>query len=375
MAENPLDTKNFGLLAALGAEPRPVSLLDYIASPTPKPDVGLLAQVFANVLIDKQVPALPVSPLSGAALDLFSPSASHEYSFGSLGASAELFAPARPIPNPNTNCLSGGAADLFPSPSPFGFTPNPRTPEARTFGSLAGYFAPSTDNALYSPPKPRPVSPETKRKVFFSFNFDDIMRVNNVRNAWKITHPDSSSNRSFYDSSLWETKKVTDPVRIKQLIRLGVLGTSTVCILAGSTTWSRRWVRYEIARALIDGRGLLTVHLNSLNHHQTKGPDPRGRNPLVHMGIAKIRSHNRMLPEYFIYEKNFVADGHGGVVEQWSRYSGYSDALSKPAWLSDPGVNEVMPLSVDTSEYDYAEGHGHRNIGSWIDLAAKQAGR
>lgn len=197
---------------------------------------------------------------------------------------------------------------------------------------------------------PKPIAPEIKRKVFFSFHFDDIMRVNNVRKAWKITHPDSSSNRSFYDSSLWETKKVTDSGRIKQLIRIGVLGTSAVCVLAGSTTWNRRWVRYEIARALIDGRGLLTVHLNSLNHHQTKGPDPRGRNPLAHTGIAKIQSHNRMLPQYFIYEKNFVANGYGGVVEQWSRYSDYTDALSKPAWLSDQGVNEVMPLSVDTSE-------------------------
>src|SRR5699024_9299286 len=108
--------------------------------------------------------------------------------------------------------------------------------------------------------------------VFFSFHFDDIMRVNNVRNAWKITHADSSSNRSFYDSSLWETRKVTKPEVIQQIIRVGVLGTSAVCVLVGSTTLDRRWVKYEIARAIIDGRGLLAVHLNSIKHHQTKGP-------------------------------------------------------------------------------------------------------
>ena len=69
------------------------------------------------------------------------------------------------------------------------------------------------------------------------------MRVNNVRNTWKITHPDSSLNRSFYDSSLWETRKLTESEGIKQLIRAGVLHTSAVCVLAGSMTWDRRWVK------------------------------------------------------------------------------------------------------------------------------------
>jgi hypothetical protein len=36
----------------------------------------------------------------------------------------------------------------------------------------------------------------------FSFHFDDIMRVNNVRQAWRIDHPDAPKMRSFYDSSL-----------------------------------------------------------------------------------------------------------------------------------------------------------------------------
>jgi hypothetical protein len=29
----------------------------------------------------------------------------------------------------------------------------------------------------------------------------------------------------------------------------------------------------------------------------------------------------------------------------------------------------------DAAEYDYEQDHGHRNIGGWIDQAAKQAGR
>src|SRR5690242_5243920 len=96
-----------------------------------------------------------------------------------------------------------------------------------------------------------------KRKVYFSFHFDDIMRVNNVRQAWKIDHPDALLMRSFYDSSLWETRQLDSPESLKGLIRDGVEHTSAVCVLVGSETWYRRWVRYEIARAVIDGRGLL----------------------------------------------------------------------------------------------------------------------
>jgi hypothetical protein len=341
MADNPFDPKHLGLLAALGAEPRSNSLLDFVTPPTPKPEVSPMARAIADLLMDKPKPALPVSPFSGAANDLFAPPnpTSPQYAFGNLGAVADLFPPAKPAlpvsPYPYSgavadlfgtpkatpaNALSGAVADLFPTTppsSPFSLaglmaSPPPLFPPAsastRPFGSLAGLVAPpapSPSNALYAPP-PRPVAPETKRKAFFSFHFDDIMRVNNVRNTWKITHPDSSSNRSFYDSSLWEDRKLVSPEGIKQLIRAGVLGTSAVCVLAGSDTWDRRWVRYEIARAIIDGRGLLTVHLNGINHHQTKGPHPRGRDPLAHMGIAKLQLNKLVPAQYYLYEMNLV---------------------------------------------------------------------
>lgn len=137
-----------------------------------------------------------------------------------------------------------------------------------------------------------------KRKAFFSFHYDDIMRVNNVRNAWKITHPDSPTMRSFYDSSLWESRKLEGPEAVKRLIREGVEYTSAVCVLIGTSTWDRRWVRYEIARAIIDGRGLLGVHINGLAHHQRRVPDTLGPNPLAYMASARssspvsFRSHN-----------------------------------------------------------------------------------
>ena len=115
------------------------------------------------------------------------------------------------------------------------------------------------------------------------------MRVNVVRNAWKITHPDNALMRSFYDSSLWETKKLGGDDAVKRLIREGVCYTSAVCVLVGSETWLRRWVKYEIVRAIIDERGSLAVHLNSIRHHKSLTPHTRGPNPLEYMAVGKVQ--------------------------------------------------------------------------------------
>jgi len=206
-----------------------------------------------------------------------------------------------------------------------------------------------------------------KRKAFFSFHYDDIMRVNNVRNAWKIDHPDSPLMRSFYDSSLWESKKLEGPEAVKRLIREGVEHTSAICVLIGSQTWSRRWVRYEIARAIVDGRGLLAVHINSLAHHITRRPDAPGFNPLSYMAVGKAQGVGLFsIPQYHLYER--TANG-------WDRYADYTSAVTLPSWVADPAPGYVTPLGRSAITYDYVAQNGHQNVGIWVDAAAKAAGR
>jgi hypothetical protein len=205
-----------------------------------------------------------------------------------------------------------------------------------------------------------------KRKVYFAFHFDDIMRVNNVRQAWRIEHPDAPQMRSFYDSSLWESRQLESPESLKSLICDGVERTSAVCVLVGSNTWSRRWVRYEIARAVIDGRGLLAVHLNNLRHHITKLPDICGANPLGCIGVGKVQSTPWETPQYYLFEWN----GQG-----WIRYQDYTLALKLPAYLADHAPGYLMPLSSGTAAYDYVTDIGHKNIGAWIDKASQAVGR
>ncbi len=129
------------------------------------------------------------------------------------------------------------------------------------FGSPSRYRRPSLIGGLAPFGVP---SVSTKRRTFFSFHYDDVMRVNAVRNAFKVYNPGTIYQPTFYDSSLWERRKLEGPEAIKRLIREGVDYTSVVAVLVGFNTWSRRWVRYEIARSVIDGKGLLAIHINGI---------------------------------------------------------------------------------------------------------------
>lgn len=226
--------------------------------------------------------------------------------------------------------------------------------------------------SLYNPNPFGSLAPSVKRKAYFAFHFDDIMRVNNVRNAWKITHPDGALNRSFYDSSLWESKKLEGDEALKRLIREGVGYTSAVCVLVGTETWSRRWVKYEIARAVVDGRGLLAVHINGLNHHVRRVADDNGLNPLYTMGVYKSAEG-----QFRLCEQKLVPNPTTGKYEwEWHAYQDYTLAVSVPKGLPAPAtINSIVRLSQGAAEYDYVAHQGHKSIGGWIDKAAQVVGR
>jgi hypothetical protein len=292
---------------------------------------------------------------------------------------ADLLAPTPPTAIPESPYSPFGS--LAPSSNPFslaGVAPLPVSPPGPTLlGGLGAFGVP--------PPTPLARSwrdeliersaEKVKRKAFFSFHYDDIMRVNVVRNAWKIDHPDNALMRSFYDSSLWESKKLDGDEAVKRLIREGVDFTSSVCVLVGSDTWLRRWVKYEIARAIVDGRGLLAVHLNSIRHHKTLTPHMRGYNPLDYMAVGKIQATLLSEPKYFLFEKLGKGDAFRGYHFEWHRYGDYTNSVNLPPWLDDPQPGYVTPLSYNCAEYDYIADNGHKNIGAWIDLAASKAGR
>jgi hypothetical protein len=244
-----------------------------------------------------------------------------------------------------------------------GFLGEP-SPGTSFLGLLAPQPQRSLPDLLYTPP--------VKRRAFFSFHFDDVMRVNVVRNAWKFSHPEA---HSYTDSSLWESRQCEGKDAIKSLIRGGVEYTSAACVLIGSETYFRPWVRYEIARAVIDERGLLAVHLNSIRHHRTHATDTRGHNPLEWMAVGKVQANALQPPKYYLFEKVPVPNGIGGYTWTWFRYNEHTHAVKRPPWLRDSAAGFVTPLSEGAPVYDFISDNGHNYLGAWIDNAARRAGR
>jgi hypothetical protein len=289
-----------------------------------------------------------------------------------------------------TNALANFPGALPPEPFPFGGTIGLGLDRratnvladiygANSYGIAPPPLAPQPTNALASlgisalapvaAPLPRPT---IRRRVYFSFHYDDVMRVNNVRQAWKIDHPNSGENRAFIDSSLWESRRISNESAIKNLIRGGVARTSAVCVLIGTGTWDRRWVKYEIARSVIDCRGLLAVHINGLNHHRRREPDFVGFNPLDLIGIYRESND-----KFFLWEKRWVLlNPFTGLSEwQWHPYDDYTESVPLPRYLTAPGVGFVRPLGVGAVTYNFVEELGHFNLGTWVDSAARNVGR
>jgi hypothetical protein len=238
--------------------------------------------------------------------------------------------------------------------------------------------APSFLGSATAPPLPKPIPtlanalyPQTKRKAYFAFRFEDIMRVNNVRNAWKIDHPDNTAMRSFYDRSIWGKSKAQEPESLKALMREAMIHSSAVCVLVGKNTWQGPWVKYEIARSVVDERGLLAVHINGLNHHHRQAPDTRGYNPLHWMGLYHSPNAN-----YYLYENTLQVDAHSSALSwAWKPYEDFKGPVPLPKYIPSIPVGQVMPLARFTAEYDYDPSTGRRDIGVWIDRAAAAVGR
>ena len=227
---------------------------------------------------------------------------------------------------------------------------------------MAGLF-PSALRTLDAP---------TKRKVYFAFRFKDIMRVNNVRQSGKIGQDEEKNPRDFYDRSIWEQRSISDPDALKRLMREAVEHSSVVCVLIGTDTWKSRWVKYEIARAVVDGKGLIAAHINSLVHVQTRTSEPAGLNPLAIIGVYQA-SNGR----FYLAENKWVPVTAGSQQYEWRwfQYDDYTDPVTCPRYLDVKAQSRVSALSEGTLVYDYVADNGVQKLGLWIDAAAQRAGR
>ena len=159
------------------------------------------------------------------------------------------------------------------------------------------------------------------RKVFFSFHYErDAWRAGIVRNSG-IT----KNTSGFIDSVDWESIQKRGDEGIKRWIDEQLKDTSVTVVLIGAETNTRRWVLYELNRSWVRGNGILGIYIHSLKdrfgHGDTKGKSTFGSR----------------------FKKN-PSDGKQFFYERFHTY-------------------------------DWVLNDGYHNFDSWVETAARQAGR
>jgi MTH538 TIR-like domain (DUF1863) len=200
------------------------------------------------------------------------------------------------------------------------------------------------------------------RRVFYSFHYADVNRVNQVRQSGKIRPIDSERVKTVQDRSLWERKKSINEDYLRRSITKNIFGTSSTCVLTGEHTWARPWCRFEIARSLLYGNGIFAVRIDHLYCIGQRRYGSRGPNPLDYMAVGKDDQGR-------IYVYEYVDGG-------WYKMSTMAKQLSRwPKWLQPVSPGYVQQLSSGAPIYDYESQNGSRLLLYWANQAAKAAGR
>lgn len=131
------------------------------------------------------------------------------------------------------------------------------------------------------------------RRTFFSFHYkNDIWRASQVRNSDIVKREIPAESRAgFTDASLWEEAKKKGDAAIQKMIDDALKNTSVTCVLIGSETSSRRWVRYEIKKSFDKGNGLLGVYVHKLKD-QNGSTSRKGADPFVAAGISNVPTYD-----------------------------------------------------------------------------------
>ena len=133
------------------------------------------------------------------------------------------------------------------------------------------------------------------RVVFFSFHYDDIWRVNQIRNSWY--YQESRKIAGFWDGSLRETYQTYDVKKIREIINDGLRGTSVTVVLIGKYTSYRNWVKYEIRQSFLKGNGMFGIYIHNQKDQNGK-TCKKGNNPFDWVFDDQGRKLSILFPTY-----------------------------------------------------------------------------
>jgi len=156
------------------------------------------------------------------------------------------------------------------------------------------------------------------RKSFFSFRYKkDNWRASIVRNSWVTKDREVAG---FFDSAEWEEVKKKTDSEIEAWIDRQLNGTSVTVVLIGADTAGKKWINYEIVSSHNKGNGLLGIYVHNVKD-SNGNTTTKGRNPF----------------------------------DDWE--------------FKRAGTVVIYPV------YDWITDNGYKNIGDWIEKAAKAAGK
>jgi hypothetical protein len=191
------------------------------------------------------------------------------------------------------------------------------------------------------------------KRVYFAFHYQDVIdfRANVVRNHWVTKeHRDDAG---YFDKSIWEEAKKPSGIGLKRLINNGLENTSVTCVLIGSQTYARPWVRYELLKSFKRGNVLMGVHVNSI-----KGKDqkikPLGPNPLHYLGVTYSKDGKTAT----LWEKNG---------DKWAEYTEIDGTASYAVDVPEPYRGKAYNFGQFYKTYDWVANDGYNNFASWVE--------
>lgn len=198
------------------------------------------------------------------------------------------------------------------------------------------------------------------RRTFFSFHYKpDATRAWVVRNSWvaKVAQGERE-DAGFFDSSVFEAAQRTSDDALKSFLSKGLKNTSVTCVLVGTETALRRWVRYEIFRSFICGNGIFAVRIHTIADLRkmlaTKGP-----NPFDNVAFTLDGDQVRF--------KEYMTNGWQSARDVGSMR--LNEVTYDLDTLTNHTLSNLFPI------YDWDTDDGFSNLGEWIEAAASQAVR
>jgi hypothetical protein len=187
------------------------------------------------------------------------------------------------------------------------------------------------------------------KRVYFAFHYQDVIafRANVVRNHNFLGGVEATG---YYDHSIWEEAKQTNPLALKRLINSELQTSTVTAVLIGTHTWARRWVRYEIMKSFERGNRVIGIHINGI-----KGKDElikgAGPNPFDNLGLA------------------ISADGTRATPTEWKdgKWVYYLDLEPFTVGRQPEAIRgKSLTLANWLPVYDWVVNKGYDNFTSWI---------